>query len=380
MSSKLSEECAGDFSKFGGLRIVKRWLRLAEESDRVAEMVALVKLCNTLPFNELAVKEVGIGKVIRKLLKFKSPSGSDVTGLQAEIEKLMENWRAKQLEIASNRSTVSVPEAEKVSEKPLLGLVLAVSDRLIIQRGRPADASDGNHRINRIDNNESKGDTIKNEFSSSRNSILSPRAASSPGTLHGSGTQDVRRTATVTDAASSVPSDSAAVDRKPVPRPVSILPMLQRAGSGINSQETADPMSMVDLTGPAGTSTSATAAPSLVVKPPVAFRERKPLDMAEGARKLLAMRAQQALAGPVGSPAQQADGNGSPVHRFDSSGPPLSPSTSNVLSILSAVGKARIASGLPAQLPVQVPTRFCLPHFMCIMIAQMCDAESVVNA
>lgn len=60
--------------------------------------------------------------------------------------------------------------------------------------------------------------------------------------------------------------------------------------------------------------------------------------MAEGARKLLAMRAQQATAAAPG-------GSGSE----DAVGGVLSPSASSVLSILSAVGKARAAAGAQEQ-------------------------------
>lgn len=347
MSDKLSEDCANDFSKFGGLRIVKRWLKLAEESDRIAEMTVLVKLCNKLPFNELAVKEVGIGKIIRKLLKFQSPSGGDVTSLHTEIDKLMSNWRAKQMEIASKQGANGTDaKMEKASDKPPSGLVLAISDRLTQQRGQPVDPSEENHRTGQrqqIDNNENKDDVaVKNEYlppkHSLQNSLPLPRSNSSP---KAATSQELGRS---TDSVDAGANGAVEAMRKLAPRPAPVLPMLQRNGAAAQDSARLDATDAMDISGPAS------AAPTpLAVKPPVAVRERKPLDMAEGARKLLAMRAQQALA----APAQQTDGNGSPVRSFDSSaGPPLSPSTSNVLSILSAVGKARIASGVPT--PVQV--------------------------
>lgn len=380
---KLSDDCANDFSKFGGLRIVKRWLRIAEENDRVPEMTVLVKLCNKLPFNELAVKEVGIGKIIRKLLKFQSPSGSDVTNLHAEIEKLMANWRAKQMEIVSNRAlqnaVTETAHAAKVtsSDKPLSGLVLAISDRLTQQRGHPTTATphsqDMAHQRG-VDSNESKGDSVmvKNEYApfrhSIQNSLPSPRVANSNNSPTGS-----TATSRLDLHRSSNSAEGSDAMRNTTHRPVSVLPMLQRAGAAsaapvpqVDSASSA-PARVVGLDLTSTSAAPATPTPLAVVKPPMAVRERKPLDMAESARKLLAMRAQQAQPAGLGT-----DGNGSPVHSYTSSEPSMSPSTANVLSILSAVGKARIASGLMPQ-PIQVYSLFlnflhlffvcCIAHY-----------------
>ena len=381
ISSKTTEQCKMDFTKFGGLRLVKRWLKTAEESDHITEMTALVKLCNKLPFDEVAIREIGIGKVIRKLLKFQSPSNGDVNGLRVQVEALMANWRAKQQELASGVATkiTEVVESERPVPTGSEVLVQAIRNRLVQERGLPSQQSSQvlseNTAINgEVDKNESKEDEDSGRFSSKNSSISSPHHRDSTDTA-----MEVDGPSPKDNHSSQNPSFSiASFQNKPytaepvlaqikpisaaanVPKPISILSSLRAAAQ----------QSAVE-NGTAGTDDTllhGAAPPVLVIRPPVA-RERKPLDMAEKARNMLAMRAQQALnlssnngaaQGEPGSP----DGMGS----YGDTGPPLSPSTSNVLSILSAVGKARVASGLQAVEQVQflLFQYFCV-YFVCIL-------------
>jgi hypothetical protein len=259
----------------------------------------------------------------------------------------MSNWRSKQQDLASTKAAEAAVEAEALEQRKNAlpaGLVLAISDRLVKQRGLPAhvDANDAVDTTDKtLDKNESKEElsmkldtenTVLNSQFVSHHSLSEPAAKlhnhsdNKPGHLAGGS-----------------------------PKPVSILPFLRAA------QNAAQP------SGAEGS--EAGNAPSvLVVRPPLA-RERKPLDMAEKARSMLAMRAQHALSGGalVGGAVAGAVGAepSSPDPIFSEHSAPLSPSTSNVLSILSAVGKARIASGLRADLLEKVIFVLYVYYCMC---------------
>lgn len=82
-----------EFVLFGGYRLLKRWLKSAEEEDHVEELKALVHICYKLPFDSNAAKHSEIGKAIKKLQKYQSKSGSDVTILYSDVQKLMDHWK-----------------------------------------------------------------------------------------------------------------------------------------------------------------------------------------------------------------------------------------------------------------------------------------------
>ena len=69
LSQHTSESCEKLFVLHGGLRLLKIWIKIAEEENNLHELIQLVRLCRKLPFDEKAVKETGgIGKSIKKLL------------------------------------------------------------------------------------------------------------------------------------------------------------------------------------------------------------------------------------------------------------------------------------------------------------------------
>jgi hypothetical protein len=318
---KLVVETRKDFMRFGGLRIVKRWLRSAEESDNVHEMIALVDLCHKLPFDEVAIRDVGIGKVIKKLLKFQSSSGGDVAALQSQVEKLIALWRAKQKE-ASAAGAAADDDASKTT--PSLApseLVAAISERLVTHRGPPQLTNDSQRALqaafDRLDSTESKDDG---------GAHMPPRIA--PPT-HQVGKMSLANVFSAQNSAGRAEP----LTLQP-PRSAGLAGALTGAASAVGS-----------IPGPAAG--ASIGAPNSVtpIKAPLAMRERKPLDMAEGARKLLAMRAQQAgTASSSGATSPGAAGGGAER----SGGATLSSSASNVLNILSAVGKARTVGGLAA--------------------------------
>jgi hypothetical protein len=201
-------------------------------------------------------------------------------------------------------------------------LVVALAERLAVQRGRPADTpahapSTSPRSLERGDSTESK--SAEHEYRRSTpmdfEAVLTPKLPT-PKTLTHSA-----------DGRASNQSNPAQLSPRALSQAQPILSLLQRS-----PQASAEPS---DAAG------AAPATPAALVKAPAVVRERKPLDMAESARKLLAMRAQQQAASGAQSSAD-ADGSNS-----DGGGPgAMSPSAANVLSILSAVGKARIAGGL----------------------------------
>jgi hypothetical protein len=66
------------FLENGGLRLLKSWLRNAEEESCVAELRQIVFTCKKLPFDENVVRDSEIGKHIKRLLKLKSANHTDV--------------------------------------------------------------------------------------------------------------------------------------------------------------------------------------------------------------------------------------------------------------------------------------------------------------
>ena len=371
LATKLSNACEKEFTKFGGLRILKRWLRLAEEEDSIMEMTAVVKLCKKLPFDEAAIREVGIAKAIKKLLKYQSPSGGDLTVLHTQVNSIMAKWRAKQQQINSddaanevnnnnstntntngngNHSSVATSSGG-VPSQGAIELVRAISDRLLSERGRPelvrsssATSTDATNRVQSLDNklgissNESKSDVVESSSSSlSLNKSTSDRISSE---------------STKTTTSSSLPTFSSHTTAAPPQGSnngvfvMPILPLLQAAAAANAA---------------AAAVAGAAAPPTPVhVKAPVAIRERKPLDMAEGARKLLAMRAQQAQTGGVVVATSSSATGTSNV------------SASDVMSILAAVGKASVANGFIKTVPDQVIIIYCVHTFVVCTLCFEC--------
>jgi len=60
LSERTSEECAKDFTKFGGLRTVKRWLLLAEENERVTESLFSAFFAKQAPESRTVSKQPGM--------------------------------------------------------------------------------------------------------------------------------------------------------------------------------------------------------------------------------------------------------------------------------------------------------------------------------
>lgn len=97
LCKRTSSECAKNFVKFSGLKLLRRWLKSAEEEDRIHEIRFILAACKTLPFDTEAIKHSEIGKAIKKLLKYKGTNASsgDVNVLTEEVKSLMKQWTEK---------------------------------------------------------------------------------------------------------------------------------------------------------------------------------------------------------------------------------------------------------------------------------------------
>ena len=110
-----------EFVQNGGYRILRRWLKNAEERDLVDEMSSILKICSILPFDTNAVKQSEIGKMIKKLQKFQLSKEStihavDINHFHKQVNQLMDQWK-EQIASSKSKQPVSV-EQSKVVTKP----------------------------------------------------------------------------------------------------------------------------------------------------------------------------------------------------------------------------------------------------------------------
>lgn len=349
--------------KFGGYRIIKRWFQLAENEDSVGELVKLLKLCRKLPFDEAAIREANIGKVIRKLKKFKSSKGTAGVGeLNTQIENIMTKWRAKQQQLAEmaavlakNNTTVvdaAVPmdisdsTAEKTKQKDDVrvgGSIVPISYPTIDQSSSESVAPIVKNQIVKNDlSSVSSSSSVDGQapqhqllVSASRSKPMAPSAISFTGGI----IRDVSATGTLVSAGFT-PSSATALNLAAT-FPNSATDISQRFQMNI----------------PAATSVVKAENKPIV-------RERKPLDMAESARRLLAMRAekQQQLSQQQQQqqPIDSTDKTNSAVATDEPSSIATNAPVPTVTSILSAVGKESIMNGLAKALKDNEVITWCL--------------------
>ena len=118
--------CGRCFIESGGYRLLKKYIKLADEEDSVHELIMIVGICKALPFDAEIIKDSEIGKVINKLLKFKykhhslhssdghngnssnSSQVEDLMLLQKEVKALKELWKnSVTLELAKSSSVTN---------------------------------------------------------------------------------------------------------------------------------------------------------------------------------------------------------------------------------------------------------------------------------
>lgn len=137
LSNCMTSKCGQSFITFGGLRLLKRWIKVAEEEDCVDELRIIITLCKSLPFDAQAVKDTEIGKSIRRLLKFRSNS-TNIEMLYTEVRNLMQHWtnHVKGV-IVSESQHIEISESKDV----LPDIVAELSQRLLKERGLPTTIS-----------------------------------------------------------------------------------------------------------------------------------------------------------------------------------------------------------------------------------------------
>jgi hypothetical protein len=123
----LSELSKNSFIKYGGFKILKRWIKLAEDDDNAEELILIMQLCKSLPFDAKAAKLSEIGKAIKKLLKFRSLSKVLET-LQKEVKSLINYW-TDQAKIVPN-----VKPRENKSEDTVSEVVTVLNTEFIKKR------------------------------------------------------------------------------------------------------------------------------------------------------------------------------------------------------------------------------------------------------
>jgi len=319
----------------------------------VGELVKLLKLCRKLPFDETAIREANIGKVIRKLKKFKSTKGN-VGELNTQIENIMTKWRAKQQQLAEmaavlakNNSTVIVDavavgdvsdsmvdklkdvRAERSSIAPSVHLT---ADKAFFESPTPIVA----------ENRSSKNEIVKN------NLIVKGDVQASQQLVH---SKPITMTPLVTsfiikDLSAARIVSTGFTSSSTTIGGANLASTLPSAATDVNNQRF--PIH--------AKSTAAMNAVTAEIKPVTAAppaRERKPLDMAESARRLLAMRAEKQQQQQSQQQLQPTD-SANKSNSADDPAVSINAPTPTVTSILSAVGKESIMNGLAKALKDEV--------------------------
>ena len=248
LSQHTSESCEKLFVLHGGLRLLKIWIKIAEEENNLHELIQLVRLCRKLPFDEKAVKETGgIGKSIKKLLKYKSPA-KELSQLYDEVHSLMDHW-TQQVQVACSTRKADSKASEKQESLPQFAVL--ISEKLVLERGPPKEDSAAKA--------ESKEDSrVQNPI-------------------------EIKETYSLIETHLKKSTKESTVNSEPQGKMDVVEPDTNNVEKLI-------------LQPKAQLFSNSTIAPAVQTKVPSAIpavvREKKVADMAEGARKLLAMKAQ----------------------------------------------------------------------------------------
>lgn len=125
------------FVALSGFKILRRWLKVAEEEDCIEELRTIVAVCSLLPFDSQAVKDAEIGKAIKKLLKLRGNS-SDASQLHEDVKSLMKLWTDQVTAMAKvaptsddEKSNSSAANDQSATSSTVLNsIVRTVSDQL----------------------------------------------------------------------------------------------------------------------------------------------------------------------------------------------------------------------------------------------------------
>jgi len=270
LTSQTSESCEKQFVSHGGLRLLKLWIKIAEEENNLHELIALVKLCRKLPFDEKAIKETGgLGKSIRKLLKFKH-SSPDLNTLFDEIRGLVGQW-TQQAENAMNLSVqkAAVVKVEDSIDAPQIAVTL--SEKLVQLRGKEAKEE--------IKTTIQETSQKTNVPADEKSSLQRPNPVN-----------EAKPKPSDNKAANNIIKQSLPPLIEKVFIPGDMTDMSNDTSAELFNPSLASTMELLALHSVNHSNNN--IVKTLPTAQPAAVREKKVADMAEGARKLLAIKAQ----------------------------------------------------------------------------------------
>ena len=130
---------AKSFISHGGLRLLKRWMIEAADNEKIDELCMIVKLLKALPFDLKAVKDIEIGKSIKKLRKLTSENSTTLAKitktLYKEVDSLMELWKVAAAEAVKVLPIDVNSSSSGTKEHP--AIVVTLNTKLTDKRGEP---------------------------------------------------------------------------------------------------------------------------------------------------------------------------------------------------------------------------------------------------
>jgi hypothetical protein len=308
LSKRLSPNCATAFVKHSGYKLLRRWLKIAEEEGRLEELRLIVSVCKSLPFEATAVRDSEIGKAIKKLLKYRPPASASYNYhsangnasvdaqlglLTEEVKKLMKIWTDEISKAASSESQDTKQKAlVSLDPSQLPNFVLSLADRLGRSRSKdqPTDQSHAQSRSDSSKDSATTNPPTDRQTSIQKSSVVEakgPSTSAAPTTMAAkmmmlnsqSKAAATPATATVTTAAAASSQPSTAASRS--------TPNSSQGSSSFNlswlNSTTADVKAVAENAAsvPRSSSTATSTA---------ATRERKNDVMIEEAKRQLALR------------------------------------------------------------------------------------------
>lgn len=146
IKSSLSSDQKLDFVQLGGYRVLRRWMKLAEEDENVDELQYMLSVCEKLPFDEKAVRQAEIGKAIKKLTKFQPSSGQSASDLHAFASKVMGLWteelqKAADIAAAAEAAAKATAAAAATVTAAEKKAVASITPTAVIEAKPPSDLS-----------------------------------------------------------------------------------------------------------------------------------------------------------------------------------------------------------------------------------------------
>jgi ribosomal protein L17 len=284
-------------------------------------MSAIIRLCAKLPFDSNAIKQSEIGKHIKKLQKYSPRSSSssytnqEVTDFIKDVDAIMESWREQLSVLTKNKqsstpsstsatttsatsfSSSSIPTGTTTTKATEDGKKIIEKNMTMFEKNRLEQSRQLLTKITANNNNNNNLTATNKRQFASINSFVSTTTPSSSFSL---GNKD----SVVISNESKPFTDNKSELTQPMERfSVSNSSSSTRMEEANESKEEVMEESFL----PSLPAVSTTPAKPAVV------RERKPLDMIEGARKLLAMRSQQVKAAAAAASANNNDNTGKDI-------------------------------------------------------------------